>query len=74
MNKDKCHLQLRISKDLRNEIGEISRKFGMSAADVIRGTLLLGLPVFATLNDLNQELTRRMVSILKSDTSRRGPK
>ena len=61
------HLQLRLSVDMRNELEELSEKLDLSASDVIRGSLLFGMPVFAALTAVQDELVKRLVSVLKKE-------
>lgn len=67
MKEDKRHIQLRLSPELRAELEAASEKYGMSVSDVVRGVLLLGIPVFETLTDLRGNLVRKLVSILKKE-------
>jgi len=67
MNEDKRHIQMRLSPRLRDELETLSKKYGMSVSDIVRGSLFLGMPVFAALTDIRQELIARFVSVLKSE-------
>ncbi len=68
MNDDIRHIQLRLSPDLRGELETLSQRFGMSISDIVRGALLFGMPVFAALTDVQQELVNRLVAVLKRDS------
>ena len=68
MNDDVRHIQLRLSPDLREELETLSRRYGMSISDIVRGSLLFGMPVFEALTDVRQELVNRLVTILKKDS------
>ena len=62
---DKNHLQLRLTGELRAEIGEIAGRLEVRSSDVIRGALYFGLPVFAAMSDIQEEMIRRLVETLK---------
>ncbi len=61
----KNHLQLRLPPELRVEIGEIAGRLNITTNDVIRGALHFGLPVFAAMSDLQDEVVRRFIRALK---------
>jgi len=63
---DNNHLQLRLPRELRAEIGEIAERMGVSFNDVIRGALHFGLPVFAAMFGIQDEMVRRLVRTLKA--------
>ncbi len=65
MRSDKRHLQLRLSKKMRKEVEDASRKLGMSASDVVRGSLFFGLPIFSAAAGLQVDLHKRLVAVLK---------
>ena len=67
MKEEKRHLQLRLSPELRNELETLSQKYGMSVSDIVRGALLMGIPVFEALTDLRYELVDRLVTVLKKE-------
>jgi hypothetical protein len=68
MNKDdKRHLQLRLDPELRGELETLSRKFDISTADVIRGILFFGIPVFDAITELSYELVKKLVENLKRE-------
>lgn len=67
MNDDKRHVQMRLSPELRQELENLSKKYGMSISDIVRGALFFGLPVFDTLTEMRQELAARFVAALKND-------
>ena len=69
MTLNEKHLQLRLSSKMREEIMTIADKFHMSSSDVVRGSLLFGLPVFAAMNGLQDEIISRLVVNLKRDAS-----
>jgi hypothetical protein len=59
------HLQLRLPREIRTEISNLTGQLGVTAADVIRGALHFGLPVFAAMSGVQDEMVRRLVSELK---------
>jgi hypothetical protein len=59
---------MRLSAELRGELEELSEKYGMSVSDIVRGSLLFGMPVFSALTDLRLELIERLVTILKRES------
>jgi len=67
MKEDRRHLQLRIGADLREELENISMKFGISTADAVRGILFFGIPVFDAITGLSNELVKRLVGKLKKE-------
>ena len=67
MNDDKRHLQLRLDPATRSELEKISKRFEISVADVVRGILFFGIPVFETITDLSRELIGRLVENLKRE-------
>jgi len=67
MKEDKRHIQLRLSPELRQELEKLSRKYAISVSDVVRGVLLLGMPVFETLTDLRETMVKRIVATLKKE-------
>jgi len=68
MKEDKRHIQMRLSPALRDELGELAENHKMSISDVVRASLLFGMPVFAAMTDLQRELGQRLVEILKRDS------
>ena len=62
---DRNHLQLRLTGELRAEIGEIAGRLDVTSSDVIRGALHFGLPVFAAMSGIREEMVRRLVQTLK---------
>lgn len=68
MNDGIRHLQLRLSPELRDELEKLSRQFDISLSDAIRGALLFGIPVFAALTELQGELAKRLVGVLKRES------
>jgi hypothetical protein len=68
MNDEIRHLQLRLSPDLRDDLEKLSRRFGISVSDAVRGALLFGIPVFEALTELQGELGKRLVGVLKRDS------
>lgn len=74
MNSDRRHLQLRLGSDLREELENISVKFGISMADAVRGILFFGIPVFDTITGLSNELVKRLVENLKKEARIRDKK
>jgi len=67
MSKDKRHVQLRLTPDMHHEIGVLAKKYEISTAELIRGILYLGLPVFETMTDLRTRLVVRLVKTLKKE-------
>jgi len=67
MKEDKRHIQMRLSPDLRAELESLSTKYEMSVSDIVRGSLLFGMPLFAALTDVRLELVRRLVECLKRE-------
>jgi hypothetical protein len=67
MREDKRHVQLRLSPEMHHELGELAAKYEISTAELIRGVLYLGLPVFETLTDLRSKLVVRLVKTLKKE-------
>ena len=67
MNDDKRHLQLRLDPATRSELEKISKRFEISVADIVRGILFFGIPVFETITDLSRELIGRLVENLKRE-------
>jgi antitoxin component of RelBE/YafQ-DinJ toxin-antitoxin module len=67
MKNDRRHLQLRIGADLREELENISIKFGISTADAVRGILFFVIPVFEAITELSNELVKRLVEKLKKE-------
>jgi len=67
MKNDRRHLQLRIGADLREELENISIKFGISTADAVRGILFFGIPVFDAITGLSNEMVKRLVEKLKKE-------
>jgi hypothetical protein len=59
---------MRLSAQLRGELEELSEKYGMSVSDIVRGSLLFGMPVFAALTDVRHELIERLVAALKKES------
>lgn len=74
MSIESKHLQLRLSPQMRKEIKTIAEKFELSASDVIRGAMLFGLPVFEAMNELQDDMVKRLALILKQDASLRSRK
>lgn len=68
MKDDIRHIQLRLSPDLRGELETLSQRYGMSISDIVRGALLFGMPVFAALTDVRQEIVNRLVAVLKRES------
>lgn len=68
MNERIRHIQLRLSPELRAELESLSRRYGISVSDAVRGALLFGIPVFEALTDLRGELAKRLVNVLKRDS------
>jgi predicted DNA-binding protein len=68
VNNEIRHIQLRLSPELRDELENLSRRFGISVSDAVRGALLFGIPVFEALTDLQGELAKRLVDVLKRDS------
>jgi predicted DNA-binding protein len=62
------HIQLRLSPELRADLEDLSRRYGISVSDAVRGALLFGIPVFEALTDLRAELANRLVNVLKRDS------
>lgn len=73
MTKAIHHLQLRLDKKTKAELREMAAQIGITESDVVRGALYFGLPIFATMNDMQGTLIRRFVAILKKE-SRKMPK
>jgi hypothetical protein len=65
------HLQLRLSSEMRKEIESASQKLLMTSADVIRGALFFGLPIFTQMAELQKELGERFIKKLKKDSRTR---
>jgi hypothetical protein len=74
MSIESRHLQLRLSPQMRKEIKTLADKFELSASDVIRGAMLFGLPVFEAMNELQDDMVKRLALILKHDASLRPRK
>ena len=74
MSIESKHLQLRLSPQMRKEIKTMADKFELSASDVIRGAMLFGLPVFEAMNELQDDMVKRLALILKHDASLRSRK
>ncbi len=68
MNDKIRHLQLRLSPELRDDLERLSRRFGISVSDAVRGALLFGMPVFEALTELQGELAKRLVTALKRES------
>jgi hypothetical protein len=68
MKNEQRYLQIRMTAATRKEIAEIALRLNLTAADVIRGALHFGLPVFAALNDAQTELGRRLARLLKKES------
>jgi hypothetical protein len=73
MTKSIHHLQLRLDRKMKSELREMAAQIGITESDVVRGALYFGLPIFATMNDMQGTLIRRFVAILKKE-SRKTPK
>ena len=67
MCDEKRHIQLRLSPDMHQELEEISNKFGISTAELVRGVLFMGIPVFESLTELRGKLVERFVKVLKKE-------
>jgi hypothetical protein len=67
MENNKRHIQLRLSPKMHKELNTTAGKYQISVAELIRGVLYLGLPVFDTLTDLRYDLVERLVKVLKKD-------
>ena len=72
MRDVKRHLQLRLDSKTRNELEKLSRRFEISVADVVRGILFFGIPVFETITDLSRDLIGRLVENLKRESRKKG--
>ena len=72
MAGDNRHLQLRLSREMRKEIGELSLSLGMTASDVIRGALFFGLPIFAQMAEIQKETGKRLIRKLKMESRLRS--
>lgn len=68
MSDEIRHLQLRLSPELRDDLEGLSQRFGISLSDAVRGALLFGIPVFEALTELQGELARKLVNVLKRDS------
>jgi hypothetical protein len=68
---DRSHLQLRLTPKMRAEIGDMAEKLGESSADIIRGALLFGLPVFEAMLVAQNEIITRLVASLKRDSRKK---
>jgi len=71
MRNDERNLQIRLSEQTVKELRTISSQMGMTSADVIRGALYFGLPVFASMSDVREKLIKRLISVLKKDARKR---
>lgn len=67
MKTSKRHLQLRLPKNLRDEINLLSRQYALSASDIVRGALFYGLPVLSAMTDLQTRLAKKLTQQLKKD-------
>jgi predicted DNA-binding protein len=65
MNKQ--HLQIRMSAEMRRELQEASERLGLPASDIIRSALFFGLPTVIAMNELQDEMVRRLVKKLKGE-------
>jgi hypothetical protein len=68
MNNETCHLQLRLTRETRQEIAEIASIRGLKAADIVRGALYYGLPIVTAMADLEMELMQRLARVLKKES------
>jgi hypothetical protein len=68
MPANRRHLQLRLSNEMRKEIESASQRLMMTSADVIRGALFFGLPIFTQMAELQKELGERFIKKLKKDS------
>lgn len=71
MRRAPHHIQLRLNNKVKNELKDIAAEIGISEADVVRGALYFGLPIFATMNDMQGKLIKRFVSMLKKEARKR---
>ena len=65
------HLQLRLDKKTKEELRGIAIQHGITEADVVRGALYFGLPIFATMNDMQGTLIKRFIAVLKKDSRKK---
>lgn len=72
MADDKRHLQLRLDPEIKSELNRLSKKHKISLADIVRGSLFFGLPVFDTLSGLQNELVNRLIKNLKKGARAKG--
>jgi len=68
LKDDKRHIQLRLSPGLRNELEQLAGKYDMAVSDIVRGSLLFGMPVFEAITDLKGVLVERLVTVLKKES------
>lgn len=67
MKTEPRHVQLRLSAREKRQIDRVAERFEMSAADIIRGALTCGLPVFISLTEARHELMKKFVRLLKKE-------
>ncbi len=67
MSEDKRHLQLRLDPEIKSELNRLSKKHKISLADIVRGALFFGLPVFDTLSELQNDLVNKLIKNLKKE-------
>jgi hypothetical protein len=66
------HLQLRLPRELRDEIRGLSKRHALSASDIVRGALFYGLPVFSAMADLQIRLSKKLTNSLKKEARKRS--
>jgi antitoxin component of RelBE/YafQ-DinJ toxin-antitoxin module len=64
---DKHHLQIRMSAQTKKELREASKRLGLPASDIVRGALFFGLPIVVAMNELQDEIVKRLVRKLKGE-------
>jgi hypothetical protein len=65
MAEDSSAIQLRLPREMLREIRDVSAKLKLKETDVVRGSLHIGLPMFAAVAGAQEEVIKRMVKSLK---------
>ncbi len=67
MANDHRHVQIRLTREMKQDLENLSKRYEMTISDAIRTIIYFGLPVFTSLMDVQMELARRIAANLKKD-------
>jgi hypothetical protein len=66
-------IQIRIGQRLKNQIRSLSEKYGYSYADIMRGSLELGVRITEKLFESQDIIVKEYLSLLKNQSRKRNP-